>query len=98
MLVAILPAPRPGYHSAAPGPRLLGVTLAGLGVDRTLAVAAREKAEVFTGLVQALGRIERVAREDAGIRFAIIWDGLAADDPLVLGESISVNGCCLTVV
>src|SRR5262245_51244809 len=55
-------------------------------------------AGVFTGLVQALGRIERAEREDTGIRFAIIWDGLPADDPLVLGESIAVNGCCLTVV
>jgi riboflavin synthase len=53
---------------------------------------------VFTGLVQTLGRIERVEREDAGMRFAITWDGLPEDDPLELGESIAVNGCCLTVV
>ena len=53
---------------------------------------------MFTGLVQALGRIERVEREDAGIRFAISWGGLPQDDPLAPGESIAVNGCCLTVV
>jgi riboflavin synthase len=53
---------------------------------------------VFTGLVQALGRIERVDREDAGYRFTIAWDGLPTDDTLQLGESIAVNGCCLTVV
>jgi riboflavin synthase len=53
---------------------------------------------VFTGLVLALGRIERVEREDAGMRFAVAWDGLPEDDPLELGESIAVNGCCLTVV
>jgi riboflavin synthase len=53
---------------------------------------------VFTGLVQALGRIERVEPEDAGFRFTISWDGLPADDPLEIGESIAVNGCCLTVV
>jgi riboflavin synthase len=53
---------------------------------------------VFTGLVQALGRIERVEREDAGFRFTICWDGLPRDDPLEIGESIAVNGCCLTVV
>jgi riboflavin synthase len=57
-----------------------------------------ENAGVFTGLVQALGRIERVEQEGAGIRFAIRWDGLPADDPLAPGESIAVNGCCLTVV
>ncbi len=53
---------------------------------------------MFTGLVEALGRIERVEREDAGIRFVLAWDNLSADDPLKLGESIAVNGCCLTVV
>jgi riboflavin synthase len=53
---------------------------------------------VFTGLVQALGRIERVDREGAGTRFTIAWEGLPADDPLAIGESIAVNGCCLTAV
>jgi riboflavin synthase len=55
-------------------------------------------AAVFTGLVQALGRIERVDREGVGTRFAIAWDGRPEDDPLDLGESIAINGCCLTVV
>ena len=36
--------------------------------------------------------------EDAGRRFTIAWPGLPADDPLELGESVAVNGCCLTVV
>jgi riboflavin synthase len=53
---------------------------------------------MFTGLVQALGRIERAEREEAGMRLAIAWDGLPADDALEIGESIAVNGCCLTVV
>jgi riboflavin synthase len=53
---------------------------------------------VFTGLVQALGRIERIDREGAGLRLTIAWDGLSADDPLEIGESIAVNGCCLTAV
>ena len=53
---------------------------------------------MFTGLVEGLGRIERIDREDAGIRLGIAWDGIAPDDPLALGESIAVNGCCLTVV
>jgi riboflavin synthase len=53
---------------------------------------------VFTGLVQALGRIERFDREGAGIRLTIAWDGLPEGDPLEIGESIAVNGCCLTAV
>jgi riboflavin synthase len=53
---------------------------------------------VFTGLVEALGRIERIDREGAGDRFTIARDGRPEDEPLELGESIAVNGCCLTVV
>jgi riboflavin synthase len=48
--------------------------------------------------VEALGRVERADREGAGCRFTIAWDGLPEDEPLELGESIAVNGCCLTVV
>lgn len=51
---------------------------------------------MFTGLVETLGRIETIHDEDAGKRLAIRWDGL--NDPLTIGESIAVNGCCLTVV
>jgi riboflavin synthase len=53
---------------------------------------------VFTGLVQALGQIMGIIPEGQGLRFAIDWDGLAPDDPLAIGESLAVNGCCLTVV
>jgi riboflavin synthase len=54
---------------------------------------------MFTGLVQALGRVERVRDENAGRRLTLAWPGLGASgDPLALGESVAVNGCCLTVV
>ena len=52
---------------------------------------------MFTGLIQSVGRL--LAREARGgdqrLRFG--WGGLAHDD-IALGESIAVNGCCLTVV
>lgn len=51
---------------------------------------------MFTGLVEALGRIVRVAEENSGRRLVIAWPGLA--EPLAMGESVAVNGCCLTVV
>ena len=51
---------------------------------------------MFTGLVEALGRIIRADKENAGRRFTIEWPGL--DTPFAMGESIAVNGCCLTVV
>jgi len=51
---------------------------------------------MFTGLVEALGRVERVTEEGSGRRLSIAWPGLP--EPLALGESVAVNGCCLTVV
>jgi riboflavin synthase len=51
---------------------------------------------MFTGLVEALGRVESTAEEAAGRRLRILWPGLT--EPFAMGESIAVNGCCLTVV
>jgi riboflavin synthase len=51
---------------------------------------------MFTGLVECLGRVDRVDVEGSGRRLAISWPGL--EDPLTIGESVAVNGCCLTVV
>ena len=51
---------------------------------------------MFTGLVEAMGRIEAMTDEDGGKRLAVRWEGL--DAPLAIGESVAVNGCCLSVV
>jgi riboflavin synthase len=51
---------------------------------------------LFTGLVEALGKVERVEDEGSGRRFRLAWPGFS--DAFTLGESIAVNGCCLTVV
>ena len=56
----------------------------------------RRDAALFTGLVETLGRVERVDDEASGRRFRLAWPGLSS--PLALGESVAVNGCCLTVV
>ena len=54
---------------------------------------------MFTGLVEALGRVEAAADGNAGRRLTIRWPGLTSGgDLLALGESVAVNGCCLTVV
>ena len=55
---------------------------------------------MFTGLVEALGRVARVLEEGPGRRLTLAWPapGGSAAGPLVLGESVAVNGCCLTVV
>ncbi len=49
---------------------------------------------VFTGLVEQTGQLETRQRRGPGYRLRI----RAALGPLVLGESIAVNGACLTVV
>lgn len=51
---------------------------------------------MFTGLVEILGRVDRVVEEGPGCRLSLRWPGLG--DALAVGESVAVNGCCLTVV
>ena len=51
---------------------------------------------MFTGLVEALGTVEGADDEGSGRRLLILWPGL--EGPMALGESVAVNGCCLTVV
>ncbi len=53
---------------------------------------------MFTGLVEALGRVEQVCDERDGRRITLVWPDLPALDPIKIGESIAVNGCCLTVI
>ena len=38
------------------------------------------------------------SNEGSGRRFTIAWPDLPAGEPLKLGESVAINGCCLTVV
>lgn len=51
---------------------------------------------MFTGLVEVLGRVDQAIVEDAGKRLVLTWPGLS--EPLAIGASVAVNGCCLTVV
>jgi len=50
---------------------------------------------MFTGLIESLGEIAEVKAIDAGFSLRIA-SGIAGD--LRLGESVAVNGVCLTVV
>jgi riboflavin synthase len=56
-----------------------------------------ETANVFTGLVEGLGRLEHILEENGGRRLTIAWSGLSTTEPLELGESVAVSGCCLTI-
>lgn len=50
---------------------------------------------MFTGLIQALGRVEQVEPSPRGVRLRIDPRGWAHHPGA--GDSISVSGCCLTV-
>jgi riboflavin synthase len=52
---------------------------------------------MFTGIVEAVGRIRRIVAATKGFRVTIDADSLDLSD-LAIGDSIAVNGCCLTVV
>jgi riboflavin synthase len=52
---------------------------------------------MFTGIVAAVGRIERVEPRPKGLRLGIDAGALEMGD-VTIGDSIAVNGCCLTVV
>ena len=51
---------------------------------------------MFTGLVQRIGTISAIDATTAGKR--LVLKCLAWDSPAIEGESICVNGCCLTVI
>jgi riboflavin synthase len=52
---------------------------------------------MFTGIVQSVGTIESVTPLESGVRLAIEAGGLDLTD-VGLGDSICVQGACLTVV
>jgi riboflavin synthase len=51
---------------------------------------------MFTGLVEAIGEVRDVLPEPPGRRIVVAAPAIAAE--AVVGESIAVNGCCLTAV
>ncbi len=51
---------------------------------------------MFTGLVQSLAEVADVVAEPPGVRLVICEPQIAVQSKL--GNSIAINGCCLTVV
>lgn len=50
---------------------------------------------MFTGLVEEVGICQWVERSKGGIRLAVFAERIAGG--ICVGESVAVNGCCLTV-
>ncbi len=51
---------------------------------------------MFTGLVQSLATVQEITPEGPGVRLTIAEPTIAGS--ATLGDSIAINGCCLTVV
>ena len=51
---------------------------------------------MFTGIVEEAGTVERITPASAGMRLVVSAPRCLKD--LKLGDSVAVNGCCLTVV
>jgi riboflavin synthase len=51
---------------------------------------------MFTGLVEELGSVQAVKKVGPGLRLAVKSTVVAKD--AVVGDSIAVSGCCLTVI
>ncbi|TLU61648.1 riboflavin synthase [Thalassotalea litorea] len=52
---------------------------------------------MFTGIIEAIGRIKAIQRQSSGARIEIETQSLDMSD-VKLGDSIATNGICLTVV
>jgi riboflavin synthase len=51
---------------------------------------------MFTGIVHEMGRIDAIAATPAGARLRVAATATAAD--CRIGDSVSIDGCCLTAV
>lgn len=51
---------------------------------------------MFTGIIEELGRVRAVARIDGGLKMSI--DAAVATEATASGDSIAVNGVCLTAL
>jgi riboflavin synthase len=51
---------------------------------------------MFTGIVREVGRVAALERADEGVRLEVDAPATAAGS--AVGDSVSINGCCLTAV
>jgi riboflavin synthase len=63
----------------------------------TIPIFNRKRYPMFTGIIQAVGHIRHLEARGDDARVSIAAGGLDLSD-VVLGDSVAVNGVCLTVV
>lgn len=52
---------------------------------------------MFTGIIEAVGQVRHLEQREGGVRLVIGSGSLPLDD-VKIGDSIAVDGCCLTVI
>jgi len=65
-------------------------------MDKEFFLSGAMKKTMFTGIIQALGTVRGIVRKGADATIEI--EGNINTDEIRLGDSIAVNGACLTVV
>ena len=73
-----------------------GVSVADYSSGCLNATRSLARSPVFTGLVESLGRVLAVIPEAPGVRLVVAAETL--DRQTLIGESICISGCCLSVV
>lgn len=53
---------------------------------------------MFTGLIEACGEATAIQQEDHGIRLTVQAADSMMDGTTEIGDSVAINGCCLTVI
>lgn len=53
---------------------------------------------MFTGLVEACGRVAELKPEAHGVRLTVTATEKLCDGTTAIGDSVAINGCCLTVI
>lgn len=56
------------------------------------------KHSMFTGIIEECGEVVQVAPHGKGVRFEVRAGFAAQPGAIAIGDSVAVNGCCLTVV
>ncbi|MDR2861719.1 MAG: riboflavin synthase [Syntrophobacterales bacterium] len=65
-------------------------------MDKEISLSGAMKKTMFTGIIQALGTVRSITRKGADAVIEI--EGDINTDEVRLGDSIAVNGSCLTVI
>jgi riboflavin synthase len=70
-------------------------THAGTGTNKAVSISIQGEKHMFTGIITALGTVTALEKTTRDLKMTITMETLF--DNITLGDSIAVNGACLTV-